>query len=447
MSPTNSTLSHRASPCVPPLDNVSQWQTLSLRDDWQIPEPPELDATVNTTGRENQDRLKRFYWGLRELPTADGVRPVRRVHKRLLTELAYQTRVHSERDCTYVKQAELARKLKCSLRTISRRMHDLGDMGLLLNEQQYYHQGNLTWLRWHPLMAEAGLKQRLPQRATEIPVEVGQDRTSYDKARQDTPKNGVKCLDSKDLQAPITIELLNKETDAARAPHPVENLISNELLSEINSALESANLEPFPNRGEETLRRMVRQAGNRVDLLPRWIAYETRRPRTTPVMVTRYLGDPDVLKRMDGWLDAPKDPPKPRAKRTSSYPSPSAQPTQAPFSLEEVREFLTGALDRTPEPVREELVTILSDLPAHYANLEPLEQQLCKLEDAMLAMARAQQSEADLAEAKRQLDSQLRLYRGKMSTPQLVTLEKQFLDRWLLEKLNLPRLSLFYLHH
>jgi hypothetical protein len=31
-----------------------------------------------------------------------------------------------------------------------------------------------------------------------------------------------------------------------------------------------------------------------------------------------------------------------------------------------------------------------------------------------------------------------------MTAPQLLMLEKQYLDRWLLEHQNLPRLSLFY---
>jgi hypothetical protein len=43
------------------------------------------------------------------------------------------------------------------------------------------------------------------------------------------------------------------------------------------------------------------------------------------------------------------------------------------------------------------------------------------------------------------LDLQLRPYRGKMTTEQLTMLEKQYLDRQLLEGAGLPRLSLFYL--
>ena len=43
------------------------------------------------------------------------------------------------------------------------------------------------------------------------------------------------------------------------------------------------------------------------------------------------------------------------------------------------------------------------------------------------------------------LDEQLRPYRGKMTAPQLAMLEKQYLDRAVLERAGLPRLSLFYL--
>ena len=51
----------------------------------------------------------------------------------------------------------------------------------------------------------------------------------------------------------------------------------------------------------------------------------------------------------------------------------------------------------------------------------------------------------ELVAARRELDQQLRPYRGKMTAPQLAMLEKQYLERNLLERARLPRLSLFYL--
>ena len=63
----------------------------------------------------------------------------------------------------------------------------------------------------------------------------------------------------------------------------------------------------------------------------------------------------------------------------------------------------------------------------------------------MIALARTLQSEEQLLEARRELDRQLRPYRGKMTADQLSMLEKQYLERQLLERSKLPRLSLFYM--
>jgi len=63
----------------------------------------------------------------------------------------------------------------------------------------------------------------------------------------------------------------------------------------------------------------------------------------------------------------------------------------------------------------------------------------------MVAAARARQSEEDLLASRCELDRQLRPYRGKMTAEQLSMLEKQYLERNLLERSKLPRLSLFYM--
>ena len=67
------------------------------------------------------------------------------------------------------------------------------------------------------------------------------------------------------------------------------------------------------------------------------------------------------------------------------------------------------------------------------------------LEEKMIAAARARQSEEAAACSAAELDRQLRPYRGKMTADQLAMLEKQYLERNLLEKAGLPRLSLFYM--
>lgn len=125
--------------------------------------------------------------------------------------------------------------------------------------------------------------------------------------------------------------------------------------------------------------------------------------------------------------------------------SPRAAP---PFSLDEVR----GYIDRNAAALRkaglEELAVSLEAMPieALYTDLEQLEQRLTAIEEKMIARLRSDASDEALFEARRTLDRELKPYRGKMSAEQLAMLEKQFLERKLLENRDLPRLSLFYLH-
>jgi hypothetical protein len=119
-----------------------------------------------------------------------------------------------------------------------------------------------------------------------------------------------------------------------------------------------------------------------------------------------------------------------------------------PFSLEELREYLRRNAAAIP-PAHQEIARSLEKLGAeaeqHYGDLEALEQRLTVLEEKMIAVARTLQTEEELLAARQELDRQLRPYRGKMSAEQLTMLEKQYLERYLLERSNLPRLSLFYM--
>ncbi len=88
---------------------------------------------------------------------------------------------------------------------------------------------------------------------------------------------------------------------------------------------------------------------------------------------------------------------------------------------------------------------LAAESDALYGDLEELERRLTALEDNTIAIARTRQTDEDLLRARRELDLQLRPYRGKMTADQLTMLEKQYLERHLLESAGLPRLSLFYL--
>ena len=79
-------------------------------------------------------------------------------------------------------------------------------------------------------------------------------------------------------------------------------------------------------------------------------------------------------------------------------------------------------------------------------DLEDLEQRLGILEQKVIATLRSRQSEEDALAARKALDNQLRPYRGKMTADQLSMLERQYLDREILDQAGIPRLSLFYCH-
>ena len=130
-------------------------------------------------------------------------------------------------------------------------------------------------------------------------------------------------------------------------------------------------------------------------------------------------------------------------------PERSSRPVEAPYTIDQVMAFLAenSAHLRTAgfEEIAQSLEALRADAEEHYRNLEGLEQRLSALEENLLAMLRLKQSDEELFQAKRDLDSQLRPFRGKMDAAQLSMLERQFLDRRLFESCRLPRLSLFYL--
>lgn len=132
--------------------------------------------------------------------------------------------------------------------------------------------------------------------------------------------------------------------------------------------------------------------------------------------------------------------------------APAAAPhhdTAPPFSVDELRDYLlanaAGLRRAGLDDIAAKLDALAGNAEAHLQNLEELEQTLAAYEDKMLAIQRARLTEDELIAARRELDRELKPYRRKMTADQLVMLEKQFLDRRILEHANLPRLSLFYL--
>jgi hypothetical protein len=130
----------------------------------------------------------------------------------------------------------------------------------------------------------------------------------------------------------------------------------------------------------------------------------------------------------------------------AARPRPEAAPP--PFPLEELQTYLernAAALPAGYEDVAASLRRLAAEAAQHYEDLEGLERRLTVLEEKMLAAARMRQTEEEMLASRGELDRQLRPYRGKMTAGQLTMLEKQYLERILMEKAGLPRLSLFYM--
>jgi hypothetical protein len=125
----------------------------------------------------------------------------------------------------------------------------------------------------------------------------------------------------------------------------------------------------------------------------------------------------------------------------------SKPPEAAPFPEDTVQQYLIfNATELRKHPEFTDIAArldILATLPNK--DLEALEQELSVLEQRMIALARSQESDEAALESRRELDAQLRPYRGKMTAPQLAMLEQQYRERRILESRKLPRLSLFYL--
>jgi len=144
-----------------------------------------------------------------------------------------------------------------------------------------------------------------------------------------------------------------------------------------------------------------------------------------------------------------------------SQPAKNA-PAKEPFSREEVQayikhnaELFQKASERAAqaqpavatflaEIVRSLSVALtLLDAPGH-PDLEDLERRLTILDEKVHAALLSHADEELMLKIRREVDSQLSAYRRKMKVEQLALIEKQYLQKRLLDEYRLPRLSLFY---
>jgi hypothetical protein len=134
------------------------------------------------------------------------------------------------------------------------------------------------------------------------------------------------------------------------------------------------------------------------------------------------------------------------------------EPEAAGVELDSIRAYLqrnAADLDKAKVPanaetvVREdarvlrELAESLSSAPAPSA--EDIERRMAVMEEKLFAVLLAATDDDTLVAIRAQADREIAAFRGKMAAPQIEQLLKQYTNKRLLEKCNLPRLSLFYM--
>jgi hypothetical protein len=141
------------------------------------------------------------------------------------------------------------------------------------------------------------------------------------------------------------------------------------------------------------------------------------------------------------------------AQRTPTSRERAGNTPEAPFTTDQLASYLkqaVTAIRQRPEAAFGEIASVIEEIVQHagehLTNLEDLERLLTTLEEKLVAIVRTLQTEEDLYFLREALDRELKPYRGKMTAEQLSMLERRYLDTALLQRAQLPRLSLFYLH-
>ena len=111
-------------------------------------------------------------------------------------------------------------------------------------------------------------------------------------------------------------------------------------------------------------------------------------------------------------------------------------------------ELATAGLPVSSQALANESAKSLQELAAGMlvkAALEPLERRLTVVEDKLFASLLAATSDEQLVAVRAEADRELAPYRRNMSAAQIDQLQKQYVNKRLLERYGLPRLSLFYM--
>jgi hypothetical protein len=116
--------------------------------------------------------------------------------------------------------------------------------------------------------------------------------------------------------------------------------------------------------------------------------------------------------------------------------------SMASAAVREAQPELASRMEETRTRIAE--LSMLVESPGAL-DLEDLERRLTVMEEKLTAGLTSGAPEEFLLDLRRDMDHQLAPYRRKMNSAQLAQLERQYMQKRLWERYNLPRLSLFYL--
>jgi hypothetical protein len=138
------------------------------------------------------------------------------------------------------------------------------------------------------------------------------------------------------------------------------------------------------------------------------------------------------------------------------------KPAPEPFSRDDLRAFFDRNIKQIASAAEKrqstqpdvanrltEFATSLASIQSLLDNpaaldLEDLERRLTILDEKIQAALTQHATEDQMLRIRREVDSQLTQYRRKMKAEQIALVERQYIQKRLLEEFGLPRLSLYY---
>lgn len=106
---------------------------------------------------------------------------------------------------------------------------------------------------------------------------------------------------------------------------------------------------------------------------------------------------------------------------------------------------ISAALATLVKETAETLRTLAGSVESGDTRLEDLERHLTVLEEKLFAALLTATPDAELIAVRAEADRDIAPYRSKMSAAQIEQLHRQYVNKRLLERAKLPRLSLFYM--